>query len=103
MIEDPIAVSIKTLEQNNHGEPKKFNELLENMINGKSGEFYIENARRLLPKVISFSIIQFKKLNIFQKLKIKKIVFNLNGSLSECIMSQKIKTLLISISHIISG
>lgn len=51
MIEDPIAVSIKTLEQNNHGEPKKFDELLENMINGKSGEFYIENARRLLPKV----------------------------------------------------
>jgi Mg2+/Co2+ transporter CorC len=76
MIEDPIAVSIKTLEQNNHGEPKKFDELLENMINGKSGEFYIENARRLLPKVIRVSINEIKKIFCFLKAQNKNIKIN---------------------------
>ena len=49
-MEDPIAVPITKLEQNNYGEPKAFNELLINMMNNKEGKIRIENANRLLPK-----------------------------------------------------
>ena len=49
-MEDPIAVPITKLEQNNYGEPKLFNQLLFDMISGKEGKLRIENANRLLPK-----------------------------------------------------
>lgn len=51
IIEDPIAVPITKLEQDNYGEPKSFNKLLRDMVDGKSGSLRIENAIRLLPKV----------------------------------------------------
>ncbi len=51
-MQDPIAVPINKLEQNNYGEPKLFNHLLKEMISGKEGKLRIENANRLLPKVI---------------------------------------------------
>ena len=50
-MQDPIAVPINKLEQNNYGEPKLFNNLLKEMISGKEGKIRIENANRLLPKV----------------------------------------------------
>ena len=49
-MEDPIAVPIMKLEQNNYGEPKLFNQLLRDMVSGKEGKLRIENANRLLPK-----------------------------------------------------
>ena len=55
-MEDPIAVPISKLEQNNHGEPKEFNDLLRQMVDGKEGKFRIEKANRLLPKVFKLNI-----------------------------------------------
>ena len=51
IIEDPIAVPITKLEQDIHGNPKEFNQVLEKMVKGEEGEIRITNARRLLPKV----------------------------------------------------
>lgn len=49
-MEDPIAVPINKLEQDNHGNPKSFNHLVREMISGKEGKFRIVDANRLLPK-----------------------------------------------------
>ena len=51
-MQDPIAVPINKLEQNNHGNPKLFNHLLKEMVSGKEGKIRIENSNRLLPKVM---------------------------------------------------
>ncbi len=56
-MQDPIAVPINKLEQNNHGAPKLFNHLLKEMISGREGKLRIENSNRLLPKVKPFSKI----------------------------------------------
>jgi hypothetical protein len=53
-MEDPIAVPINKLEQDNYGNPKQFNQLLRDMVNGNEGKIRIVNANRLLPKVIDF-------------------------------------------------
>lgn len=54
-MEDPIAVPITKLEQDNYGNPKLFNQLLKDMVTGKEGKLRIENANRLLPKVKLFT------------------------------------------------
>jgi hypothetical protein len=51
-MEDPIAVPINKLEQDNYGNPKLFNQLLKDMTSGTEGKIRIDNANRLLPKVI---------------------------------------------------
>ena len=53
-MEDPIAVPIKDLEQDKNGNPKEFNTLMKEMMEGKQGELRIVNANRLLPKVTHF-------------------------------------------------
>ena len=50
-MEDPIAVPIKDLEQDKNGNPKEFNLLMKDMMEGKQGKLRIVNANRLLPKV----------------------------------------------------
>jgi hypothetical protein len=50
--EDPIAVPITKLEQDNYGNPKLFNQLVKDMLNGNEGKLRIENSNRLLPKVL---------------------------------------------------
>ncbi len=50
-MEDPIAVPITKLEQDNYGNPKMFNQVVKEMLNGKEGKMRIPNANRLLPKV----------------------------------------------------
>ena len=50
-MQDPIAVPINKLEQDNHGDPKLFNRLLREMVTGREGKLRIENSNRLLPKV----------------------------------------------------
>ncbi len=50
--EDPIAVPITKLEQDNYGNPKFFNQLVKDMLNGNEGKLRIENSNRLLPKVL---------------------------------------------------
>ena len=49
-MEDPIAVPINKLEQDNHGNPKSFSHLVKEMISGREGKFRILDANRLLPK-----------------------------------------------------
>lgn len=53
-MEDPIAVPIKDLEQDKNGNPKEFNSLMNDMMEGKQGKLRIVNANRLLPKVEHF-------------------------------------------------
>lgn len=53
-MEDPIAVSIKDLEQDKNGNPKEIDLLLKDMTEGKQGKIRIVNANRLLPKVINY-------------------------------------------------
>jgi hypothetical protein len=58
-MEDPIAVPITKLEQDNYGNPKLFNQVVKDMLNGKEGKLRISNANRLLPKV------RFHSINVF--------------------------------------
>lgn len=51
-MEDPIAVPITKLEQDKYGNPKDFSLVVKEMLEGKDGKIKIENANRLLPKVI---------------------------------------------------
>jgi hypothetical protein len=50
-MEDPIAVPINKLEQDNQGNPKLFNNLVREMISGKDGKIRILDSNRLFPKV----------------------------------------------------
>jgi voltage-dependent calcium channel alpha-2/delta-3 len=66
VMEDPIAVPITKLEQDNYGNPKLFNQLVRDMVSGKEGSIRIENANRLLPKVnLIFMFIYLKKIHLF--------------------------------------
>jgi hypothetical protein len=63
-MEDPIAVPITKLEQDNYGNPKMFNQVVKEMLNGKEGKMRIPNANRLLPKVLLIALLLETKMNI---------------------------------------